>query len=247
MTVAGGSAQDFSRVSWLTDREKAILQREGFLQGSAPDLGRLPLLARHPQRALVVSVAEGSPRRSLNVVVEGVFWMPLQAVTPREAQERFFYLSQSFSRMKGMTYFSQSRNRRETLILDIYRVEGPDRTARLPDRPWSEVAPSSFEYFFQKDNTFGEAVYSMRVRNQFPQTTVVIANEQRIFWGLIPLVDPRNLQFIFQAEFLEDGILVYGLSGAQALSLFGLERSREASFFNRLRALADWFRGQFGA
>jgi len=238
-------SQNLQSISWLSTAEKSQLQREGFIQFTAPTLQELPFLQRHPQRQQLSLIATDQGRRNLNIAVEGVFWLSYQNISPQAAQEKFFITTQAFSKMKGMTYFSQSRNRRETLILDIYRVESLSRPTRLNDRVWNSLAASSFDYFYQNDNTFGEGIYSMRVLNQFPTTQIVITNEQKIFWGIMPLVDPKHLYFLFNADFLADGILIYGFSGAQTFSLFGLERSREASFLNRLRALADWFQQNF--
>lgn len=232
-------------LGWVSPREIEILQKDGFFQYSAASLGELPLLKRHPAKTSIVSLANHQGRRQFNVLVEGLFWLPTRGLSAQQSLERFFILSQSFSKMKGMTYFSQSRGQREILILDISRVSETTRRDRLEDRKWSAVPDQAFEYFFQKDNTFGDGVYSMRVINSSLQSTIVITNEQQIFWGIVPLVDPQNLYFIFRAEFFDTGILVYGFSGAQTYSLFGLERSRESSFFNRLRALADWFRQHF--
>ncbi len=232
-------------LSWISRQERQTLQRDGFFQYTAGSIEQLPLLKKHPAKASIVSLATGQGQRQFNILVEGLFWLPTRDLSAQQSLEKFFRLSQSFSKMKGMSYFSQSRNRQETLILDIFRVPGPSRKEPLNDREWSNVPARAFEFFYQKDNTFGDGIYSMRVINSFPQTTIVISNEERIFWGIMPLVDPNDLYFIFHAQFFDSGILVYGFSAAQTFSLFGLERSRESSFFNRLRALADWFRQQF--
>lgn len=235
-------AQEDPRLSWLGTEELARLRREGFFQSTAASLDQLGLLRRAPFRAEILSTLRSTRP---NVVVEGLFWLPTPRMSPEQAQLRFFQLTLSFSRMRGMKYWSVSRKRFETLILEIYRVRSPAQRDRLPDSVPQTLLDSAREFFFQRDNTFGDGIYELSMKNRAGSSLLVLTNAERVHWGVLPLVDPGKLRFVFLAQFLPEGILIYGLSGAETFQLFGLERSREESFFNRLRALADWVRLEF--
>ena len=56
-----------------------------------------------------------------------------------------------------------------------------------------------------------------------------------------PMVRPENSLTLILL--IPDGerILFYGAVGAHTMRLLGLERSREDSFYNRLKAIYGWF------
>jgi hypothetical protein len=58
---------------------------------------------------------------------------------------------------------------------------------------------------------------------------------------LLPMVKPLDsVSFILLIPSGEE-ILFYGISGARTMRLLGLERSKEDSFYNRLKAIYGWF------
>ncbi|GEM_PF-2724751 len=235
-------AQVFSPAPWLSSQESQTMSREGFLQRAAVSLRELPLLSKLPWRTQILGRMAGMEP---NVCVEGLFWLPLNNMALPEAQLRFFQVSQSISRMKGMEYFSRSRNAREVLVLDSYRIFSLQNRQKAPDQGITALPSDSLVYLMQKDNTFGENIYELKAVNSSSQTTLILSNSEKLYWGILPLVDPGRLRMIIMADFRSDGVLIYGISGAQTFSLFGIERSKEESFFNRLKALADWMKESF--
>jgi len=67
-----------------------------------------------------------------------------------------------------------------------------------------------------------------------------LSNLQPLKYGILPLVDPGNLKMLFVVTVLADKVAVYGVMEAKTASLFGLERSKDENFRNRMRALAGW-------
>ena len=69
---------------------------------------------------------------------------------------------------------------------------------------------------------------------------MTLSNLQPLKYGILPLVDPGNLKMLFVVTVLADKVAVYGIMEAKTASLFGLERSKDENFRNRMRALAGW-------
>jgi len=181
------------------------------------------------------------------ITVEALFWMPLNQIKTSDTLDlgsRVYRGINSFSKMKGLQYYSVSRKRTETLILESYLVQD-EKTKKLQnDGTDLDTGMERKALLLQKDNTFGENIYSISISGKPELYTLSMNNKTPMYWGILPLVDPDNFRMRLQVVVLDDGVLFYGLSSVKTLSVFGLERSKEDSFYNRLKALADWLRSQ---
>jgi hypothetical protein len=215
------------------DRDALLAQKE--LTFSGQSLGDLVVARKAPFAA---EVAAGMSVSKASVAIEGLFLFP----RPRGNVDLALYNAvNAVASMQGLEYFSVSRQRREPLILASWRVSPQNRNQKLPDPVFTTVPAFQKAVVFQKDNKLGEGLSEVTWKS-LPQGALVMTfrNLGTLNYGILPLVDPGNLQMLFVVAPLADQVVVYGVMEAKTAQLFGLERSKDESFRNRMRALADW-------
>lgn len=219
--------------------QRAELLRLGEITNFGGSLGELRFFSWAPAGDSL-KTALGNPE--CNVAVEALFWIPrekLSASWPGAGtgasdllDRKILSVLGDFTSMEGLQYYSVSRKRREVLIQESRMV------------PSGKAQPGDV-VIYQKDNTFGGNTYKITARAPRPGLVrMTMENLETMSWGLIPLVSPGNFRLGLQIHILEEGILVYGLSTVKTLGLFGLERSKEDSFYNRLKAFSSWLESQ---
>ena len=79
----------------------------------------------------------------------------------------------AISGLSGIRYWSTTRKRWQTLIIDAHALSDPTGDSRREDFSPGEMAEGKSLYFQQEDNLSGKAIYRMRVRNASPDRLVV--------------------------------------------------------------------------
>ena len=69
-------------------------------------------------------------------------------------------------------------------------------------------------------------------------------NKTKMKYKFIPMVKPEKMSINLFILPMEDGLLFYGVSAAETTSFLGLERSNKESFYNRIKAMYNWFSDQ---
>ncbi|MBN2553880.1 MAG: hypothetical protein JXB06_13970 [Spirochaetales bacterium] len=157
------------------------------------------------------------------------------------ARLEIYNILRSISTMEGIEYYSASRERMRTLFASSYVIGGPENGTRLPDPVAGEIPSFSRLHAFQEDLTFGENLYVMDFRYTGDSFLLESTNLTTMHYLFFPMVRPGNSLTLILL--IPDGerILFYGAVGAHTMRLLGLERSREDSFYNRLKAIYGWF------
>ncbi|MBA7657533.1 hypothetical protein ES703_65472 [subsurface metagenome] len=147
----------------------------------------------------------------------------------------------SISTMEGIEYYSASRGRMRTLFSESYCIDSPESKKRLHDPEVDSIPPYSRIYNLQRDLTFGENIYLSEYFLGGEYIMLKNRNLTTMRYLLLPMVQPNNIFTYF--IFIPSGnkLIFYGLTSAHTLKFFGLERTREASFYNRLKAIYGWF------
>jgi len=146
----------------------------------------------------------------------------------------------SISTMEGIEYFSASRNRMRTLFRESYVIDSPESKQKLPD-PLAEHIPTySKIYIYQNDLTFGKNINSVEYFAYGDHLIMKTRNLKPMRYFFIPMVKAGNIinYFIFIPQ--EKNLVIYGLSSVHSLTFFGLEKRKEASFYNRIKAISSW-------
>jgi hypothetical protein len=160
---------------------------------------------------------------------------------------RIYNILLSMSTMKGIQYYSASRERMRTLFAESYVVDGPDAEIRLADPIVLEIPPFKMLYALQEDLTFGENVYETQFRYSGDFFLLDSTNLTTMHYLFLPMVKPRNSVTLILLIPAGDKLLFYGAVGAHTMGLLGLARSKEESFYNRLKAIFGWFTQRMSA
>ena len=228
--------------SFLTPSDKQTLLASNELTATGPAASGLPFGVKAP---FAEEVRTGLTVKGSTVAIEGFFLFPR---TDALQDIDLYNAVNSLASMEGVEYWSVNRKRFEPLILASYRVTSMEKPQKVPDPIFRSVPALQKAIVFQKDNKLGDG-YSEVLWRSLPEGGIVMSlkNLQGLNYGILPLVEPGNLQMLFVVLPLADKVAVYGVMEAKTASLFGLERSKDESFRNRMRALAAWLGTRIGS
>jgi len=150
----------------------------------------------------------------------------------------------SIKTMKGIEYYSQSRKKMRTLFTESYGISNPDDQEPLAD-PVVETIPSVLNrLLLQTDKTFGENLYETTYRSDKDVIWINMINKTKMKYKFIPMLKPEKMSVNLFIVQIEDGLLFYGITAAETISFFGLEKTKKESFYNRMKAMYNWFSDQ---
>ena len=218
----------------------ARLTLEGELRNSLSDASPLQLI---PEISLRPEIEERINELELSVGTEILTRYRNEAIDfdAESSRLKIYNILRSISTMEGIKYYSASRKRMRTLFAQSYAIDGPDKQERVPDPKVEEIPAYSRLYIFQKDLTFGANMYRSEYRYSGQYFLLTNRNTTTMRYFLLPMVKPeQSVTYILLIPAGKE-ILFYGAAGAHTMSFFGLERTREDSFYNRLKAIYGWF------
>ncbi|MBN1798183.1 MAG: hypothetical protein JW822_06385 [Spirochaetales bacterium] len=152
-----------------------------------------------------------------------------------------YNILRSVQSLKGIEYYSGSRGRMRIMFHDAYIVDSPQTKNKIPDRLVSIIPAYSTLFIYQNDSSFGENIFETVYYSENGYFLMKMENLTKIWYGLVPLIDPHNLNYIIFIYPKEDTILFYSVVCVNAFNLFGIAESRTASFYYRIKALFNWF------
>jgi hypothetical protein len=155
-----------------------------------------------------------------------------------------YNILRSVRTLKGIQYFSASRGRMRVMFNDAYVVDSAETRKKIPDRLVDIIPAYSTLFIFQNDSSFGENVFETVYYAEQGQFLMKMENLTKIWYGIVPLIDPHNLNYIIFIYPQGDTILFYSVICVNAFNLFGIAESRTASFYNRIKALYSWYCSQ---
>ena len=207
-------------------------------QGDAPTLvPDLPLKAE-----ILADVTALEP--GVGVEVLALYNSGQQDLDSRENLLRIYNILRSVSTLEGIFYYSASRDKMRTLSEKSYLIDSPRSRRRLSDPVFSEIPGIDSSYNLQKDLTFGENIYQSEYSSGAGYLASKTRNLTTLRYMLLPVIRPeRSISYFILVPY-RDQILFYGLTVARTMNFFGIERSREASFYNRIKAMISWFVGR---
>ena len=116
----------------------------------------------------------------------------------------------AISALKGLSYWSRTRQQWQTLILQAYALRDADS-----DQPRADFSPDEFKqgkllYFAEEDNVSGKATYRMQILNATADHLVVeVENVSTIRYHLLPVIRPGELQSIYFLDRESDRVWRY--------------------------------------
>ncbi len=150
----------------------------------------------------------------------------------------------SIKTMKGIEYYSKSRKKMRTLFTESYEIISPDDPRPVADPVIQTIPQIINRYLLQTDKTFGENIYKTVYKFDGSAIWVNMINTTKMKYKFIPMVKPGNMSVNLFILPIKDGLLFYGVTAAETASFFGLEKTKKESFYNRIKAMYNWFSDQ---
>ena len=150
-------------------------------------------------------------------------------------------LMRKFSTMEGITYYSNSSKKIETLYSEAYTIENPITMNRIPDQ--TDISAENINlYLYQKDNSFGKTVHGVNIIQDEKEVLMVLNNVEPIKFSFITAVKNDNLKMSLLFIDKSDYILTYICAQLRfpAVSIF--EERVNDSFRARIDAMYETVR-----
>lgn len=150
----------------------------------------------------------------------------------------------SISKMKGMQYWSNSRQKWDTLYSESYMIAGPDSDEKIPDM--TEGSADNLKlYCFQNEHAFGKSKYALTYKQAENEVFVRFQNIDSLKYKFIRAVKKGNMNINLAVMDCGDYFIVYMAIQAKILRFSVLEQRMEKSLSSRLDAINKWFKEQF--
>ena len=240
MPAAGGFALQLE--SLVPETQLRQLLQSGAMDRERFDTPNLTMVPRFDALERLI----GTNSRSIdpNVTVESIRLYrkrsPQNNWTASERTELYNGLT-AVSTLKGIEYFSKSRNAMRLLYETSAVVDGPAGKNSRPD-PVFSVPPAELSvYVRQKDLTFGDNVYQFTYYAGESSFIVVQENITNLNYGPVTVIGKSKLRSVVAVFDCGPYLLIYAASMAKASMLPGMKQRAGESIFNRANALLLWF------
>jgi hypothetical protein len=164
-----------------------------------------------------------------------------------ESKLKFYNALTSFSKAKGMLYYSRRIAQVQQLILNCYTVKSGTSKKQIADPVFSEVRPYIENYFVQEDNKFGIHTFKNEIYNEGDNFVMINSNMDAI----VPLSSKGEYKFIsfFIYDKQSEGYYYYSINSMKINPMFLkllTDRTNATLFSNRLRAMSVHFAKMIG-
>mgnify|MGYP006292971569 FL=1 len=181
-----------------------------------------------------------------NIGVETIYLFEAPGISSKNDDMLHLYnLLRELRSIKGIEYYSASRERMRTFFKEFYTIDGPETKNEIPDKTVDAIPNNEVIFAFQEDLTFGENVSRLRYRYTSPCIALSIENMEKMRYAFIPLIQEGNMQMHLIIYVLDGYIMFYGNCGVHTIELLGLVKKKKESFSNRIEAMYRWFRKQY--
>ncbi|MFP3959295.1 MAG: DUF6675 family protein [Spirochaetaceae bacterium] len=233
-------------LSHLSDDRFREVMEEGGTKHYFEDAVELDLAFEGPGRDRTERVLRAMEPK---IGVEALFLVEehVEEETEKERDRALYNIFRAVSTMEGIEYYSASRERMRTFYHESYAVEDPESREPLSDPVVTEVPEEERIYVYQRDSSFGRNVYRVDYVRDGDAYLMSMTNLTRMYYGVLPVVAPENLEIHLTVMETEEGYLFYGACGVRVISLFGMQDRARDSFYNRIEALYRWFRSRVEA
>jgi len=150
----------------------------------------------------------------------------------------------TISERTGIRYWSTTRKRWQTLIINAYALSEAAGDRRREDFSPDDMAEGKSLYFYQEDNLSGKAIYRMSVLSaSLDRLVFEIENAITVRYLWIPIFRPGDLQSIYFLERESQGVWRYYNIVRTSRNASPLATGNEASSINRAVALYRYLAG----
>lgn len=159
--------------------------------------------------------------------------------------EKMISIFTSISKMKGMEYYSERKKKYQILYEDFYVVDTYEGKNPIPD-PKVDSLDNLHILVFQKDTTFGSYIMDLEYFQNGSEFAMYMKNIDPLKYLLFKAIQQDNLHLYLYTYDLDDEILLYIFVQADYLNISILNQTIEKSLVNRIDAIYNWFKIQYG-
>lgn len=151
----------------------------------------------------------------------------------------------SISKMKGMEYYSERKKKNQILYDDFYVIDSNETKNRIPD-PKVNSLENLHILVLQKDTSFGAYVMDVAYFQEGSERAMYMKNIDPLKYLLFKAIQQDNLHLYLYTYELDEYILIYVFVQADYLNISILNQTIEKSLVNRIDAIYNWFKIQYG-
>jgi hypothetical protein len=230
-------------LNYLSTEDKVILYADGELSRYFFDKEKPDYLFDSRHKTVVLNDLS---KLKITIGVESLYLLKYSEISGKKILNilDIYNTLLSVKTMKGIEYYSQSRKKMRTLFTESYGLAELENQEQVDD-PVVSTIPSFFSrYILQTDKTFGENKYKANYYYDGRTIWVNMVNIAKMSYSFIPMLKPEKMSINLLITPVDGGLLFYGLTAAETSSFLGLEKAKKESFYNRLKAMYNWFKYQ---
>ena len=143
--------------------------------------------------------------------------------------------------LTGRLYHSSRRNRYIPLFEDATRLVSDRNNTAIPDPPPATSVPESETIFVRlRDANFGNSFYRAEMSLFGNGLLYRLSNYRNLTYLFIPVIREGNLTAQLYFEVIQEGILIYGLSGVEVADFFSSRVDIGSAISRRLEVIISW-------
>jgi hypothetical protein len=145
------------------------------------------------------------------------------------------------STLKGRQYFSSTRNK-TTVLFEDASVLTDDKSLKKRNDPQPAPSMPRAETIFitVDDANFGNCYYMAKINTDGSGIGYSLTNFKNITYLLIPVIKTGDLLIELYIESLNEGVLIYGLTGVNVSSFADKKVDIPSSITKRLNVINEW-------
>ena len=188
-------------------------------------------------------------KQKITIGVESLYFIKYTDLLQKENTDilTIYNTLVSVKTMKGIEYYSKSRDKMRTLYTESYAIKSLEDTQEVDDPVYDIIPDLLSRFMLQTDKTFGKNLYQATYNYDGNTIWINIINKTKMKYSFIPMVGVDKMNVNLFVTTMEDGILFYGVSAVETSSFLGLAKSKKESFYNRIKAMFTWFTDQLSS
>ena len=204
-----------------------------------------------------LEIARAADRMTSGFSIAGVSFIPypdkFKAMSDEEKRVAIYNIIRSVSTQKGIKYISHLAGEKPVVLFeDSYMISNPNNKKSRIDDPVSTEVPDSYScYSFQKDNRFGNNIYSINYTIKDGDFLMDISNYTKMKYMGFSCVPENDLHMYLEVIEAEEGFVLYTVATVadrkpQVTILF-ITVDLPSAFMRRITAIKEWFTGRINS
>jgi hypothetical protein len=143
--------------------------------------------------------------------------------------------------LEGRMYHSFSRGKIVPLFTKVSRIDDLKTKRAIDDPPQAQSIPQNEKILFRvQDINFGACYYRSELDSRASSISYTLSNIENISFLIFSVIKKENLNIHFSIEALDEGILIYALTGIEVESFAGSHVDVPSAAKKRFDVIKGW-------